>query len=677
MKHSPTISRLAVVVAAVCLLAAVGCGGSGDKGGETGGAGIGTAARTVEVSDWDAWLSGGGGEQVRAARAARPGHVVVIGIDGAAWWWIDQLIERGRLPNLARIKREGAHASLRSTRSFVTPPAWTSMFTGYLPEQTGIYSFGKWVSATRQFLTVNSDDVKVPFTWDAASRAGRKAGVFNVPMTFPVHPVNGAVVSGMMTPIEAANAIRVTLVTDERLASLFRPDTRARNFSRPVQASVSDSLNMFLIVVHDTVDDQVQKYDRVSVRILSNAAGDADSPDLGTYLFDAGEYSPWLSIRYNKNGTVVPARTRINLKVAGEGEFDLEFSQTIFPIDEPFTHPPELRDVLTKRFGFYLPTKFLSKEVVPALTEDMADYMSFFYDYDDWDLFYFVFTQSDNIHHLVGFDDVAAEVYETIDRAIGTMMDALPPGGTLVVASDHGNGEFDYAIDLNQFFTRLKLLEWKSEGEIEYDNTIAFHNLWQVYFNRDKVTREDLSARGIDVPAGADPYDFLVTYITEAGAALRSREGRAFPAVFHRLDNRTDEDDPHMWVEGAGADYVIDYWNIMKPHKRLIREAKGTDQWWHIRDGILLVWGDNARAGYDGGVKAIENVGPTLLYAAGLPVAPDMDGSVMFDMLKSDYVVARPLFVNRGYRDIPREAIMSADERESLEKKLKSLGYIQ
>jgi hypothetical protein len=496
-------------------------------------------------------------------------------------------------------------------------------------------------------------------------------------MTFPVHPVNGAVVSGMMTPIEATNAIQVTLVRDERLEPLFKPDTQARNFSRPVQASVSDSLNMFLIVVHDTVDDKIQKYDRVSVRILSNAAGDAASPDLGTYRFDAGEYSPWLTIRYNKNGTVVPARTRLKLDVAGAGEFDLEFSQTVFPLEVGYTHPAELHDVLTKRFGFYLPTKFLSKEVVPTLTEDMADYLSFFYDYDDWDLFYFVFTQSDNIHHLVGFDDVAAGVYKTSGRTIGSIMDAMPPGGTLVVASDHGNGDFDYAIDLNQFFARLKLLEWKSEGEVDHDNTIAFHNLWQVYFNPDKVTREDLSARGIDVPAGADPYEFLVSYITEAGAALRSREGRAFPVVFHRLEKRTDEDDPHMWVEGAGDGYVIDYWNVMKPHNRLIRAAKGTDRWWHIRDGILLVWGDAARAGYDGGTKAIEGVGPTLLYLAGLPVAPDMDGRVMFDMLKDDYVGGRPLFINRGYRDIPREAIMSADERESLEKKLKSLGYIQ
>ena len=52
-----------------------------------------------------------------AAADAAPGEkrrILLIGLDGADWQIIDPLIEQGRLPHLAKLKRTGAHASLRS-----------------------------------------------------------------------------------------------------------------------------------------------------------------------------------------------------------------------------------------------------------------------------------------------------------------------------------------------------------------------------------------------------------------------------------------------------------------------------------------------------------------------------------------------------------------------------------
>jgi len=215
------------VVIAYVLSVLAGCGG-GD-GGET------PVVAEITFDNWDAFVSSEELDQVR------PGQVVIIGIDGAPWKFVDQLIDQGRLPNLARIKKEGARAILRSTQSYVTPPAWTSMFTGYPPEQTGIYSFGQWDRASGEFITVNSDDVKVPFVWEAASRSGLKVGVFNVPMTYPAHPVNGNVVSGMMTPIEAADASNVRPFAARRWAKSFQADPTIVNYSTPIRAVLGDS----------------------------------------------------------------------------------------------------------------------------------------------------------------------------------------------------------------------------------------------------------------------------------------------------------------------------------------------------------------------------------------------------------------------------------------------------
>jgi hypothetical protein len=103
----------------------------------------------------------------------------------------------------------------------------------------------------------------------------------------------------------------------------------------------------------------------------------------------------------------------------------------------------------------------------------------------------------------------------------------------------------------------------------------------------------------------------------------------------------------------------------------------GTEKFWHSRDGVFMAWGDGVRAGYDTGPQDIQNVGPTFLYLLGLPVAPDMDGVAMTDIFTESVTKGHPVMVNEGYRDIPHENILPEDERESLRKKLRSLGYIQ
>jgi predicted AlkP superfamily phosphohydrolase/phosphomutase len=656
---------LASVLITLGFVAIDGCGGDSREA---------PAVEQIQNDNWESFL------ESRGNVATGAGPVVVVGIDGAAWHWIDRLIQMGAMPNLARIKKEGAWASLTSTRTYVTPPAWTSMFTGYVPEKTGVYSFGTWVRETRQFLTANADDVRVPFVWEAASRAGLKTGVFNVPMTYPVYPVNGALVSGMMTPLEAKSPPGVVAVADRNILKECKSAPGVVNHSLPLRAALGDSLNLFLFTIHDTTDDKIRNYDHISLRVLPRHGDGRESAGNATDVFEfaTGIYSQWLPFLHSNEGELTRVWCKIKLSMMENEEFNIDFSQTVFPIDATYTYPEDLHNTLSERFGFYLPTQFLSKEVVLSLTRDMVSYSSFFYDYDDWDLYTFVFTQSDNIHHVAGFDQLAAHVYHEIDRALGEIMDKMPPGGTLIVVSDHGNGEFEYGVDLNKVFERLKLLKWKTTSEIDHDETLVFHNLWHLYFNREKITREELKERGYSLPASVDPYEFLVEFVIEAGKQIRRpNDTRIFPVNFHRMTERRTEDDPDMWVEGASGNYVCDYWNVMKPHDKMLRRLEGTDRFWHIREGIVLAWGEGVRKGFDAGTTEIENVGPTILYLLGLPVAPDMDGRVIQQLFKPQLLRDRPLYVNAGYRDIPRSTFSDDVDRESLKKKLESLGYIQ
>ncbi|MCK4774413.1 MAG: alkaline phosphatase family protein, partial [Candidatus Krumholzibacteria bacterium] len=182
-------------------------------------------------------------------------QVVVVGIDGALWPFVDRLIDEGRLPNLERMKQEGAYGTLRSTPCYVSPPAWQSMFCGYAPEKTGIYTFGKWNREAEMFEAVTASDAQVPSVWDVASQAGMKVAVTNVPLTYPVRPVNGIMVSGLMTPVPLLKGFSLEATNYTSGLSLSRVAPDVRSFSKTAKTEGSDSLNTIIWWRVDTTDD--------------------------------------------------------------------------------------------------------------------------------------------------------------------------------------------------------------------------------------------------------------------------------------------------------------------------------------------------------------------------------------------------------------------------------------
>jgi hypothetical protein len=255
-------------------------------------------------------------------------------------------------------------------------------------------------------------------------------------------------------------------------------------------------------------------------------------------------------------------------------------------------------------------------------------------------------------------------------------MERMPAGSTLLVGSDHGNGTYEYGVDLNQYFAELGLLRFDSPTRIDHENTVVFHNLWYLYFNPDLLTRDELSKRGIDVPPGEDPREYMVRYMIQVGRNLKTAE-RGFPVDFLPMAPEARGDTPDMAVVGSYDDYIVEFWNIMKPHSAAVGELKGGDRFWHIRDGVFLAWGDQVRRNFDAGIREAPDVAPTILYRLGLPVGADMDGQAMLDVFDPALVESLPLLVNERYTDIPKKTILDKDERESLRKKLRSLGYVQ
>jgi predicted AlkP superfamily phosphohydrolase/phosphomutase len=603
----------------------------------------------------------------RAERPAAQPRLVVIGIDGASWDYIDPLIEAGELPNLARLRRDGASARLRSIDCHFTPPAWTTLFSGRLPAKTGVYHFGRWDAAAREFRSVSARDVAVPSLQDVVSAAGLRVASVGVPLGYPARAVAGVMVGGLETPKN--HGPRLDFRPAERRVPPRGP--QPPSFSPPLGGALEDARNVLFPVFVDSRDDGRTEYDRVSLRVVEKGPGPPAARTLGSYEFALGEFSPWVRLRAVRDGAPEDVFVRLQF-LAPHGDFGFRISPAFFRIRDPFTYPPELAAELEQRFGYYLPHEFLSLELVPFAARDAAEHARWFLAREDWDVFLFVFGDSDNAHHLAGFGDEVLPVYRTIDSLLGELLDGLDPRTTLAVVSDHGFGRFDEAVDLNRFLAEQGLLRWRRPGVIDHDQSVVFHQMWHLYFEPRLLTPDELTRRGVELRAGETPRQALARHLADAAKAIRAPDGRELPIELVPLPDSAVRPAPDMAVKSYPDGVWVEFWNLERPSESVVTRLAEGDRWKHARDGILALYGAQIRPGRLE-TQRIEDVAPTLLDLLGLPVADALDGRPIAALL-DEASAARPLA--RVPEFPPRAPLPDEPEaREQFEATLRALGY--
>ena len=180
-------------------------------------------------------------------------RVTLIGIDGATWRVIDDLLVRGELPHIAALAATGVSAPLRSIRPLLSPAVWTTIATGRTRAHHGIRKFNR-----RQGGLVSSRDRKVPALWTLASDLGLRSAVIGWWATYPAEAIDGVVVS------ERALKTRDDDVRKMVRAAIDAPDPSSLVHPPEVMAAVVD-----LIGVEPEGDESEGERERV-VRIMQS-----------------------------------------------------------------------------------------------------------------------------------------------------------------------------------------------------------------------------------------------------------------------------------------------------------------------------------------------------------------------------------------------------------------------
>ena len=106
-----------------------------------------------------------------------------------------------QLPTFRMLMNSSIYGKLRSTDPPISSNAWISMTTGRGPKHLGIYDFIYRKEGTYTDLgVVTNRHIKDKQIWELVSDHGKKVCVANVPITYPVRPVNGSLVAGLLTP---------------------------------------------------------------------------------------------------------------------------------------------------------------------------------------------------------------------------------------------------------------------------------------------------------------------------------------------------------------------------------------------------------------------------------------------------------------------------------------------
>lgn len=124
-----------------------------------------------------------------AAAAASPHpNTFVFGLDAGTWTILDELMAKGELPNLRRLREEGVSGTLRSEVESASPRVWTTIATGKTPAKHGVVDF---------FCTQN-ENLVTRRVWEILQAQGFTVGLFQWLVTWPPDPFDPFVVPAWM-----------------------------------------------------------------------------------------------------------------------------------------------------------------------------------------------------------------------------------------------------------------------------------------------------------------------------------------------------------------------------------------------------------------------------------------------------------------------------------------------
>lgn len=124
------------------------------------------------------------------------GRTVVIGIDGVPFGIMDELSDKGYMPNFAALKDRGNFSKMHSAVPEVSNVNWSSIVTGKNPGEHGIYGFTDLIEGTYTLSFPDRRSLRASPFWEDREK---RYVILNVPAMYPAPDINGTFISGFVS----------------------------------------------------------------------------------------------------------------------------------------------------------------------------------------------------------------------------------------------------------------------------------------------------------------------------------------------------------------------------------------------------------------------------------------------------------------------------------------------
>ncbi len=552
--------------------------------------------------------------------SVRP-RVVIIGLDAANWRSMTPLMEAGRLPNLERLVRQGASGDLATFLPTVSPALWTTVATGKNMATHGVSVRVVSLEDGRGreiSSSLSSDARKVKALWEIYTNRGLRSCFLGWWATWPAEQTNGVIVSDRFLQSGERGGVHPA-ATEQELADAGLLEHRLPPGWKDYIRALDDRLTRFETTATGRSYEPRQIRDlREHAAVLRNMAA-----------------LDWRVARISRHMLAKPDRWDL----VGIYFWYLDVVQHLF---WEYWRPE----------GFDIPDE--EREI---------------------------------------FRDVIPRYYEFMDAVVGQLLGLLSVDTNLLIISDHGMESYYAHRYLNDLFEvepvleALDLMERGSDGVLdtlgsEVLSVTSCRNLRLMNLSsRNGETREAKAERlkrlaGVLSDLRTDPSGtqlFREVVVLSQGQTTYKGDGFLAYTFEHAdllalLAPQIPRGDSLLTPGG---------WLHLEPLCPWAPEKTG----FHSEGppGIVIAYGPSVKRGVGVEGASLLDIAPTVLALGGLPVAEDMEGRVLTDIVRRDHWRRYPLTTIPTYEDgsrLPRVAVPGSRGDGDVLERLRALGYI-
>jgi predicted AlkP superfamily phosphohydrolase/phosphomutase len=543
---------------------------------------------------------------------------LIIGIDGGTWDLLGPLCDLGVMPNLAALRDRAAWSPLLSTQPPFTAPAWATFATGVNPGKHSILNFiqtdGSPAAILRgQGAPVNSSNIRAPLLWEYFSAYGKRVGSINLPLSYPLRPIEGFAISGMLTPPNARDWI-----TPPALARSLNGYIIDLDYGRPGRPLTAEDLPAPLAMLDDILR-MTERRGMHSLRFMQEQPWDAFMVVFtGT---DRISHHFWHYLQPGHNPR------KLDVRIAEK-------------LQDYFALLDQLLGALVKMAGQDVTVLMLSDHGFGPAARHWVHLNNWLLELD---LLRLRMTKSSWMHRVKRnapwLTDLAkrilpSEARKTVQQH-GHLADAVDWANTLAWAAPLYN---------NVAGIYLNRTSHRPPGPV---SPAAAPKL------RDFIMEQ---ARTLRIPGKGAP---LITDIATRESLYHGDYTERFPDIILTLD------EDYAAVPTLGSTLITPI-----PPGRLLRSGD------HRPEGMLLAAGPHIQPGKLTQMPGLIDLAPTILHLAGLPIPESMDGQVIDELFDPAFLETHPPQPGPDL-PAPDDALgLSPEEDEAIADRLRGLGYL-